>query len=80
MRKLVFILSLIVLFSSGCNMFGKKKREEQARIEAQRKKDSIANAQQKAKDLKLKKQRKSRQKKKQLERLKKRDVNYISFM
>ncbi len=63
MRKLVFILSLIVLFSSGCNMFGKKKREEQARIEAQRKKDSIANAQQKAKDLKLKRQKEEQAKK-----------------
>ena len=63
MRKLVFILSLIVLFSSGCNMFGKKKREEQARIEAQRKKDSIANAQKKAKDLKLKKQKEEQAKK-----------------
>ncbi len=63
MRKLVFILSLIVLFSSGCNMFGKKKREEQARIEAQRKKDSIANAQKKAKALKLKKQKEEQAKK-----------------
>ena len=63
MRKLVFILSLIVLFSSGCNMFGKKKREEQARIEAQRKKDSIAAAQKKAKALKIKKQKEEQAKK-----------------
>ncbi|PLX16554.1 MAG: hypothetical protein C0597_07870 [Marinilabiliales bacterium] len=44
-------------------MFGKKKRAEQARIEAQRKKDSIATAQKKAKALKIKKQKEEQAKK-----------------
>lgn len=63
MRKILIALSLIVVFSSGCNMFGKKKREEQARIETQRKKDSIATAQKKAKALKIKKQKEEQAKK-----------------
>lgn len=57
MRKIFIVLSLLVIFSSGCDMFGKKKREEQARIEAQRKQDSIATAKKKAKALELKKQK-----------------------
>jgi len=57
MRNIVIVLSLLVILGSGCDMFGKKKREEQARIEAQRKKDSIADAQKKAKALELKKQK-----------------------
>jgi len=63
MRKILIALSLIVVFSSGCNMFGKKKREEQARIEAQQKKDSIATAQKKAKALQIKKQKEEQAKK-----------------
>ena len=55
MRNIIIALSLIVVFSSGCNMFGKKKREEQARIEAQHKKDSIAQAKKLAEAAKLKK-------------------------
>lgn len=55
MKKLVFVLAVLVLFSSGCNMFGKKKREaEKARIE-QVKKDSVLKAQKAAKALELKK-------------------------
>lgn len=54
MKKVAFVLAVLILFSSGCNMFGKKKREqEKARIE-QMKKDSIAKVQ-KAKELELKK-------------------------
>jgi len=57
MRNIVIVLSLLVVLGSGCDMFGKKKREEQARIEAQRKKDSISDAKKKAKALQLKKQK-----------------------
>ncbi|MFC2151182.1 hypothetical protein ACFLSE_01530 [Bacteroidota bacterium] len=57
MRNIVIILSLLVALSSGCNMFGKKKRAEQAAIEAQHKKDSIAKAKKAAKALKIKKQK-----------------------
>jgi len=63
MKKIVFALSLLVIFSSGCNLIGKKKREEQARIEAQQKKDSIAAAKKKAAALKLKKQKEEQAKK-----------------
>ena len=63
MRNIVIVLSLLVALSSGCNMFGKKKRAEQAAIEAQRKKDSIADAKKKAKTLKLKKQKEEQAKK-----------------
>lgn len=55
MRNIIIALSLIVVFSTSCDMFGKKKREEQARIEAQRKKDSIAKAKKLAEAAKLKK-------------------------
>lgn len=57
MRNILIILSLIIAVNSGCNLIGKKKREEQARIEAQHKKDSIAKAKKKAAALKLKKQK-----------------------
>ena len=57
MRSILVVLSLIVVLSSGCNLIGKKKREEQARIEAQRVKDSIADAKKKAAALKLEKQK-----------------------
>lgn len=57
MRNILIVLSLLVVLSSGCNMFGKKKRAEQAKIEAQRKQDSIALAQKKAKALAIKKQK-----------------------
>ena len=43
MRNIVIVLSLLVILSSGCQFFGKKKRAEQAAIE-QRKNDSIATA------------------------------------
>jgi len=54
MKKIVLILTVLVLFSSGCKFFGKKKEQEKARIE-QMKKDSIQKAQKAAKDLELKK-------------------------
>lgn len=57
MRSILVILSMLVILSSGCNLIGKKKREEQARIEAQHRKDSIAKAKKKAAALKLKKQK-----------------------
>lgn len=57
MRSILVMLSMLVVLSSGCNLIGKKKREEQARIEAQRKQDSIAKAKKKAAALKLKKQK-----------------------
>jgi cell division protein FtsN len=57
MRNLVIVLSLLIVFSSGCEMFGKKKRAEQAAIELQAKKDSTAKAQKAAKAVKLKKQK-----------------------
>lgn len=56
MRSLLVVLSLIVVLSSGCDMFGKKKRAEQAKIEAQHKADSIKLAKKKAADLKIKKE------------------------
>ncbi|MCK5029784.1 MAG: hypothetical protein KAR57_09115 [Bacteroidales bacterium] len=57
MKNLVIVLSLLVVLSSGCEMFGKKKRAEQTAIELQRKKDSTLKAQKAAKALKLKKQK-----------------------
>lgn len=55
MKKIAFVLAILVLLSSGCNMFGKKKKEqEKARLE-QLKKDSTLKAQKAAKDLELKK-------------------------
>lgn len=57
MRNIVIVLSLLVVLSSGCEMFGKKKRAEQAAIELKAKNDSIAKAEKNAKALKLKKQK-----------------------
>lgn len=57
MRSILVVLSLLVILSSGCNLIGKKKREEQARIEAQHKKDSVAKAKKQAAALKLKKEK-----------------------
>jgi phosphotransferase system IIB component len=57
MRSLLVVLSLLIVLSSGCDMFGKKKRAEQAAIELKAKNDSIANAKKKAKALKIKKQK-----------------------
>jgi cell division protein FtsN len=62
MRNLVIVLSLLVVLSSGCEMFGKKKRAEQAAIELQAKKDSTAKANKDAKDAKLKKQKEAKAK------------------
>ncbi len=62
MRNLVIVLSLLVVLSSSCEMFGKKKRAEQAAIELKAKKDSTAKAQKKAKALKLKKQKEAKAK------------------
>ncbi|MCD4834540.1 MAG: hypothetical protein K8R31_12140 [Bacteroidales bacterium] len=62
MRNLVIVLSLLVVLSSGCEMFGKKKRAEQAAIELKAKNDSIAKAQKAAKALKLKKQKEAKAK------------------
>ncbi len=62
MRNLVIVLSLLVVLSSGCEMFGKKKRAEQADIELKAKNDSIAKAQKAAKALKLKKQKEAKAK------------------
>ena len=62
MRNLVIVLSLLVILSSGCEMFGKKKRAEQAAIELKAKNDSIAQAKKKAKALKLKKQKEAKAK------------------
>ena len=45
MKNLVIVLSLLVVLSSGCEMFGKKKRAEQERTEEKaRIKDSTDNA------------------------------------
>jgi phosphotransferase system IIB component len=57
MRSLLVVLSLIVVLSSGCEMFGKKKRAEQAAIELKAKNDSIAKVKKDAKALKIKKQK-----------------------
>ncbi len=62
MRNLVIVLSLLVILSSGCEMFGKKKRAEQAAIELKAKNDSIAKAKKKAKALELKKQKEAKAK------------------
>ena len=67
MKKIVFVLSVLVLLSSGCKFFGKKKQAELARIE-QMKKDSIQKAQKAAKDLELKK---AQEEKAKLEAIKK---------
>ncbi|MBU8892479.1 MAG: hypothetical protein KOO66_06850 [Bacteroidales bacterium] len=63
MRNLVIVLSLLVVLSSGCEMFGKKKRAEQAAIELKAKNDSIAKAKKKAEDAKIKKQKEEQAKK-----------------
>lgn len=56
MRSVLVVLSLLVVLSSGCDLIGgKKKKAEQAKIEAQRKADSIKVAKKKAADLKAKK-------------------------
>ncbi|MBI9052196.1 MAG: hypothetical protein JEY96_00165 [Bacteroidales bacterium] len=57
MRSLLVVLSLIVVLSSGCEMFGKKKRAEQAAIELKAKNDSIAKEKKAAKNRKIKKQK-----------------------
>lgn len=62
MRNLVIVLSLLVVFSSGCEMFGKKKRAEQAAIELKAKNDSIAKAKKAEKAAKLKKQKEAKAK------------------
>jgi cell division protein FtsN len=62
MRNLVIVLSLLVVLSSGCEMFGKKKRAEQAAIELKAKNDSIAKAKKDAKTAKLKKQQEAKAK------------------
>jgi cell division protein FtsN len=63
MRSLIVVLSLLVVLSSGCEMFGKKKKAEQAAIELKAKNDSIATAKKKATALKLKKQKEAKAKK-----------------
>ncbi len=63
MRSIIVVLSLLVVLSSGCSMFGKKKRAEQEAIELQRKKDSTLKVQKAAKAFKLKKQKDAKAKK-----------------
>ncbi|MDA3953364.1 MAG: hypothetical protein PF485_06940 [Bacteroidales bacterium] len=62
MRNLVIVLSLFIVLSSGCEMFGKKKRAEQAAIELKAKQDSTAKANKAAKVAKLKKQKEEKAK------------------
>ncbi len=57
MRSILIVLSLIIVLSSGCNLIGKKKREEEAKARAEFVKDSTAKAKQRAEALKLKKQK-----------------------
>jgi len=57
MRSIVVMLSLLVVLSSGCNLIGKKKREEAAKARAEFVKDSVAKAKKAAADLKLKKEK-----------------------
>ena len=47
MRSILIVLSLIIVLSSGCNLIGKKKREEEAKARAEFVKDSTAKAKQK---------------------------------
>ncbi len=63
MRSLIVVLSLLVVLSSGCEMFGKKKRAEQAAIELKAKNDSIAKAKKAKNDEKIKKQKEAKAKK-----------------
>ena len=56
MRSILIMLSFLVVLSSGCNLIGKKKREEQAKARAEFVKDSTEKAQKAAKALALKKQ------------------------
>ncbi len=62
MRNLVIVLSLLVVFSSGCEMFGKKKKAEQAKIELKAKNDSIKKAKKAKNDAKIKKQKEAKAK------------------
>lgn len=57
MRNTLVLLSLLVILSSGCNLIGKKKREEEAKARAEFVKDSTAKAKKRAEALKLKKQK-----------------------
>lgn len=57
MRSIIAILSLLIILSSGCNLIGKKKREEEAKARQEFVKDSVAKAKKQAEALKLKKEK-----------------------
>lgn len=79
MRSIIIVLSLLVVLSSGCNMFGKKKRaEEAARIE-QMKKDSTEKAQKAAQALKIKKQKEEQAKQEAIRKAEEERIKLYKF-
>jgi len=79
MRNLVIVLSLLVVFSSGCEMFGKKKRAEQAAIELKAKEDSTTKANKAAEDAKLKKQQEAKAKQEAIRKAEEERKNLYKF-
>lgn len=79
MRSIIVVLSLLVVLSSGCNLIGKKKRAEQARIETLRVKDSTENAQKAAAALKLKKQKQEQARKDSIKRAEEERIKLYKF-